>query len=97
MQKGPGRIRRRLGGRGAGMAEGHQCFPIAGAFLDGDVPFGGNRGQNAQCLRRIGPRQVGKMAEGATMAEMIGGMMGGKRHRLQQKRRRDQQQYRKRP
>ena len=86
MQKGPGEIRRRLGGRGAGMAEGYQDFAVSGALLDGNVPFGGNRRQNAQCLCRVGPRQVGEVAKGAAVIEVIGGMMGGKRHRLQRER-----------
>ena len=78
------------------MAESHQNFAVAGALLDGDVPFGGNRGQNAQGLRRIGPCQVGEMTEGATMVQVICRVMGGKRQRLQRERGYDQQQDRER-
>src|SRR5450631_202019 len=96
LQKGPGKSRRRLGGRGAGMAQGHQRFAVSGALLDSDVPFGGDRGQYAQGLRGVSPRQVGEMAEGATVVQVTGRMMLGKRHRLQRERSYDQQQYRKR-
>ena len=79
------------------MAEGYQCFAVPGTFLDGDVPFGGDRGQDAQSLRRVGPGQMGEMAEGAAMVQVIGGVMSGQRHCLQGERRGDKQQYRERP
>jgi hypothetical protein len=60
------------------MAEGDEDFAVAGALLDGDVPFGRNRGENAQGLCRVSPRQVGKMTKGAAMVQVIGRMMGGK-------------------
>jgi hypothetical protein len=37
------RARWRLGGRGARVALGHQCFPVAGALMNCDVPLGVNR------------------------------------------------------
>ena len=78
------------------MAEGNQGFAVAGALLDGDVPFGGDRGQNAQGLRRVGPCQVGEMTEGAAVVQVICRMMGGKRQGLQRKRGYDQKQDRER-
>ena len=79
------------------MAEGYQGFAVSGAFLDGDVPFGGDRGQDAQGLRGVGPCQVREMTEGAAMVKVIGGVMGGERQGLQREGRGDEQQYRKRP
>jgi len=72
------------------VAQGYQGFTVAGALLDGDVPFGADRGQNAQCLRGVSPSEVGEMAEGAAMIQMIGGMVGRKRQGLQRERRGDQ-------
>src|SRR5579862_4651549 len=37
----------RLSRRRARVAEGHQCFPVAGALMNRDVPFGDNRRQDA--------------------------------------------------
>ena len=76
------------------MAEGYQGFAVSGALLDGDVPFGRDRGQNTQGLCRVGPGQVGEVTEGAAVAEVIGRMMSGERHRLQRERGCDEQQYR---
>jgi hypothetical protein len=39
----------RLGGGRARVAEGHQRFPVAGAFLTGDVPLRDNQRQDPQC------------------------------------------------
>jgi hypothetical protein len=36
-----------LGGRGAGMAEGDQCLPVAEALMNGNVPLCGDRRQDA--------------------------------------------------
>ena len=79
------------------MAQGYQRFAVPGAFLDGNMPFRGNRSEKAQGLRGVRPCQVGEMTEGAAMVEVIGGVMGGERQGLQRERRCDQQQYRKRP
>lgn len=68
------------------MAEGDQDFAVPGALLDGDVPFGGDRGQKIQGLRRVGPCHVGEMTEGAAVVQVIRRVMGGKRKGLQRER-----------
>jgi hypothetical protein len=78
------------------MAEGDQDFTVSGALLNGDVPFGGDRGQNVQGLRRVGPCQVGEMTEGAAVVQVICRVMGGKRHGLERERGYDQKQDRER-
>ena len=78
------------------MAERNQDFEVSEAFLDGDVPFRGDRGQNVQCWRRVGPCQMGKMTENAAVVQMIGRMMGGKWQGLQREGGYDQQHDRKR-
>ena len=47
MQARPKKVEWGLSGRGAGVAESHQRFPVAEAFMSGDVPLGGNRRENA--------------------------------------------------
>ena len=79
------------------MAESHEGFPVAGAFLNGDVPLGDNRRQDAQRSSRVRQRQVREVTEGAAVREVIGGVIGGKRRRLERKRSRNQQQYRQSP
>ena len=96
MQKGPGRLGKKLGGRCAGVAEGDEGFVVSGALLDGDVPFGGDRGQNVQGWSRVGPCEVGKMTKNAAVVQVIGRVMGGKREGLQREGSYDQQQDRKR-
>jgi len=48
-------------------------------------------------LSRVCQRQVGEMTEGAAMREVIVGVIGGKRRRLERERNCNQEQYRKRP
>src|SRR5690349_4674302 len=87
----------RLGRRRAGMAESHGRSAVAGAFLNGDVPFGDNQGQDAQRSSRIRQRQMREVTEGAAVREVIGGVIGGKRGRLERERSGNQQQYRQSP
>ena len=87
----------RLGRRRAGMAESHGRSAVAGAFLNGDVPFGDNQRQDAQRSSRIRQRQMREVTEGAAVREVIGGVIGGKRRRLERERSRNQQQYRQSP
>ena len=79
------------------MAEGHKYFAVAEAFVNRDVPLRGDRRQNAQSLGRVRPSHVRQVAEGAAVADIFGGVMGGKRYRLERERRRNQQQNRKPP
>jgi hypothetical protein len=78
------------------VAQGNQGFAVPGALLDGYVPFGGNGSQNAQDLRGVGPRQMGEVAKGAAVVQVIGRVMGGKWQGLQREGSYDQQHDRKR-
>ena len=90
-------IRRRLGRRGAGMAEGPQSLRVVGGFMNVDVPLASSRRQDAYGLSRICPCQVREMTEGAAVREVIGGVMGGKLHRLERRNSCNQQHYREQP
>jgi hypothetical protein len=79
------------------VAEGHQDFPVARALLNSDLPLRDNQRQQAQRLSRVRQCQVREMTKCAAMCEVIGGMIGGKRRRLERERGRNQQQYRQGP
>ena len=58
-----------------------------------DVPLASSRRQDAYGLSRICPCQVREMTEGAAVREVIGGVMGGKLHRLERRNSCNQQHY----
>ena len=62
-----------------------------------DVPLASSRRQDAYGLSRICPCQVREMTEGAAVREVIGGVMGGKLHRLERRNSCNQQHYREQP
>ena len=64
------------------MAQGDQRFAVTETFMGGDVPLRCNRSQDAKSLRRVRPRHVRQMAEGALVGEAFGGVMGGQRYGL---------------
>ena len=79
------------------MTEGPQSLGVVGAFMNVDVPLASSRRQDAYGLSRICPCQVREMTEGAAVREVIGGVMGGKLHRLERRNSRNQQYYRDQP
>ena len=62
-----------------------------------NMPLASSRRQDAYGLSRICPCQVREMTEGAAVREVIGGVMGGKLHRLERRNSCNQQHYREQP
>ena len=79
------------------MDDGLQSLRVVGAFMNADVPLASSRRQDAYGLSRICPCQVREMAEGTAVLEVIGGVMGGKLHRLERRNSCNQQHYREQP
>jgi hypothetical protein len=71
------------------MTEGYQRFPVAETFMNGDVPLGGDRREDAQRLSRIRPCHVRQVTESTAMGDVFVRVMGGKRNRLERERCRD--------
>jgi hypothetical protein len=65
--------------------------------MNGNVPLGCNRRQDAYALGRICPGQVREVTEGAAMREVIVRVMGRKLHGLERENSCNQQYYRKQP